>query len=88
MIVKIEGIFNSENKCCGTIEILSRNQLTVYASWKLDDEDGQLIAGKSRSYFIENIQDLNDGDLFKMIIDSIHKYRLNRKRVFESISIL
>lgn len=93
-IMKIEGIYNSENnssqKCIGEIEIVKIDFAKVYsayATWRVFNENGQNIASLSRNYFLGDKQ-LQNYEIFEIVLKNIKKYRIGRKLAFSDIKII
>ena len=75
--------------CLGEIEILNFNaeHRTAYAWWRIFDQDGKLLAAKSRNYFTDKA-DFSDLDVIPLILQNIKNYRIGRNRVFSQVEIV
>ena len=73
--------------CIGSLESFHQRGKVVYASWEMRREDGTLLAGVSREYFI-NKDNIEESDILPLILYNIANYRLGRKRIFSEITIV
>ena len=92
-IVKIEGLYNSENnslqKCFGEIEIVKIDFAKVYsayATWRVFTENGQNIASFSKNYFLGDKR-LPNYEIFEIVLKNIKNHRIGRKLAFLEIRI-
>jgi hypothetical protein len=76
-------------RCFGTINVgeIDYKQRTSYASWKLNDETGTMIAAVSRPYFIKD-GDLTSSAIIERALDDIATYRNRRRLVFSHVKVV
>ena|SRR5258708_3342030 len=92
LIKKILGfalINDSRIPCGGEIKVLKvdRQHKTAYVSWQVVDENGQLLASKSRNYFLDK-EKLTETDIVEAVLDNILKYRMGRVHLFSELKIV
>ena len=88
-VAKVKGISHYSSNSIqfrGKIEFDLRNEV-VYYIWTIDSADGELLGMKSNSISLRTIpQESNPFDFaLPLAIESINKYRVNRKQVFEVV---
>jgi len=89
-IVKIEGLYNSLQKCYGEIEIVKIDFAKVYSayvSWRIFNESGQNIASFSKNYFLGD-RLLIKYEILEIVLKNIKNYRIGRKLAFSEIKII
>ena len=88
--MKIQGLYTSDSNpilCKGEIRILRQEQKVFYASWQMKDENGAIIAGRTRNYFVDN-ETSSESAAIELILADIKKYGIARKKVFSEIEIV
>ncbi len=73
--------------CNGEISILEVNDKSIFASWKLLDKQGQLLASKSRHYFT-NGETFSIDQMNNLIIKDILNYRIARSKIFFDVMVM
>ena len=89
--IQISGTYRIVNKTgsfTGTVTFDEREN-SIYYNWRLVDNEGQLIAGKSIDASFQEMPIGQDGFEFtkEHAIEGIKKYRIGREKIIKELSV-
>jgi hypothetical protein len=84
---KISVVSSNQNTWEGEIEILSKNDKTVYVKWVVYNNKDKLVASFTNNYYIGDSQYSVD-EIFSIVKDRIICYRIGRKKIFEKVILV
>jgi hypothetical protein len=70
--------------CNGEIEILKKKDRKAYVKWIIHDQENNLVASLTRSYFL-GADNKSDDEIFQIVQNAILNYRIGRKTIFSKI---
>lgn len=82
---KFTAIFD-DSICFGVIEIIKTDKIhkTAYVGWSISNSEEKPIAGFINDYFLGK-DDFTNEEVFNLVKNQIHKYRIGRKKVFSNV---
>ena len=73
-------------KCSGSIAVENQAGKNIYASWSMKEENGQRLAGLSRSYFFKE-EPVDEEKILASVLQNIINYRIGRERIFSYVIV-
>ena len=70
----------------GSVEFEQKHENSIYASWKIFDAQGKIIASLSKEYYMDSSNNKLD-DIFNFILEMMKKYRIGRKYIISEIKL-